>query len=246
VGSVGAGSWSARVGSDPFDNVSTAAPSVVSRAIYEARGATLLNLTEYASFWADIEESSGGATINGWAVTRVLTGGSTAQNQVAGGIIQHFTGATANSTEEHFSNDSIINNSKTTAWYMATRFRLPTAADAQSKLGVGLRNGSSTVAIGFFGSVDAVNFRAQYDGNFDTTGISLNVAKDTAFHIFEMWCTGDGVLHARIDGGPSVFTAAMAAVVTAAYRINTARNGATGANRAIDFDWSLYLTGREP
>lgn len=248
MGNIGGGSWSARVGADPFDAAGSSSPTLLTeREVYTDRGSTLLGLRagQLAALWEEIEASTNGASITGWQTTRTGSGGSTAQAAVSGGIISLSTGATANSTEEHFSQDSAVAAVRTTKWYMATRFRLPSAVDAQAKLGAGLRSGAATVAVGFFGSIDAVNFRAQFDGNFDTSGVDLGVAKDGAFHVFEMWCIGDSVLRCRIDGGPTL-TGNMAANVNNAYRIVTARNGTTAASRTNDFDWMLVLTQREP
>jgi len=135
----------------------------------------------------------------------------TAVTGSGGGIVRADTGATGSSQMLMIGTIGVISNVTTKSWYQAWRFRIPTTPDAQSKLLVGLFNqaNNKTITAGFYGPLNASNFIAQYDGVLTGTALDLGVAKDTSFHVFELYGKGTTVLNVQLDGA-AVLTATMA------------------------------------
>lgn len=218
---------------------------------YREIGLALLGLTSAANrlkawelFEGFIYAASTTSGVSGWTATVASTGAFA--NQVAGAqaVGQMTTGATATSSADNYTN-AAMGHQGTTKWYYAARFKVSTAIDAQARA-LHMMHSAATgngVGIGVYGPLDATNFVAYRDGAFGSgtgTKLDLGVAIDTSFHTFEMWCTGDSVLKARIDGGATV-TSTQASAAADMYLYHVVRNGTTAAARTMQRRWSYWL-----
>jgi hypothetical protein len=209
------------------------------------RGASLAGITgDVAFFWDDFEYAVSQAAQK-WAMTSSGSSGSTITvGGTSAGWIGLNTGATAGSVFDLTTQTSWVADSRTVQWYVGARFRISTSVDAAAIVGVGLDDGSAqSVIVGFTGPAHATNFSAQYAGRYTGSALNLAVAADTNAHVFEMWCTGDGVLNACIDAGATVSAATGVSVATAIPRV-VVHNGATAAGRTMLIDWTLFVTER--
>jgi hypothetical protein len=165
-----------------------------------------------------------------------------------GGVYQQTTGATAASFALAQTEAPAIRNAGTVPWYFAVRAKITTAVTPQTILWGGLVNtnaGTISIAAGFFGALHATNFVVQYDGNEAGSFVNLGVAADTAFHVFEMWSTGDGKLHCAIDFGPDLGNVTMsAAPATSMAPRMIARNGTDAVARIRRTDWVAVMCKR--
>ncbi len=103
----------------------------------------------------------------------------------------------------------------------------------------------NSFAMGFINTLNSANFVVAYGGSWltqaVTTAVDLGVAKDTAYHVWEIWTVGND-LKCRLDGG-ATFTAAGAvsawgATKTAGF-LTSLFNGAAGAACGRETSWVL-------
>ncbi len=200
-----------------------------------------------ASFsWQDFLFSTNGTAFYDWS--NGATNG-TLNMLVAGakaGVARLSTSVIAASLYQSFSNSCIVGNTGTDKWYFAMRARFPTAIDAQSNLSAGLLGTSLSnwIQCGFIGPLNAANFGVQFDGNLGS-GSFLNsgIAKDTAFHVFEIYSRGDSILRFRLDNGAEITGTQSAAFANVMLAMQV-RNGTTAADRQMDMDWLMAITDR--
>jgi hypothetical protein len=218
-------------------------------ANYLARAISIGGLAaDFGYLWSDFELQAATTTPLGWGGAG--TGGAGSVSLVpagsACGIARYSSGATASGFAVQQTFQGIISNVSTSKGYMATRFRLNTTPDANSTLMVGLINaaGNATIAPGFFGGLSSANFVVQHGGLITGSFINLGVAKDTAFHIFEVYFKGDGKLYARIDGGTEFNATLSSPPSDFMSALIEARNGGTAANQSLDVDWLLIAGQR--
>jgi hypothetical protein len=239
---IGGGSWSARVGTDPFDSAG-ATQSLTTIATYLARSELLAGLAPTDPFLFDdfTLESIATAAAN-WQT--VVSAGSinTSASALRGGAATLATTAAANAFAGLLSIGALTGPRKTSKWYCAFRMAVTTAIDAQAQAACGLHDvagAGQTTLVGVFGAGSIVNFCAQYDGNRAGSFLNLGVPIDTNFHVFEMYCKGDGVLRVIVDGGTEI-TVTPANVIAGASDLHPwVANGTTAAIRSANFDWVL-------
>lgn len=217
--------------------------------IYLARGLALTGLPNdpSMSWWFDDFTGIDSAQAAPWTQFNAGSGARlTAVAGTAGGVVRISTGATGASISSASTTAGAVQSEATTKWYAAQRFRVITAIDAVTFAIAGLVNfaNTKTLAVGVIGALNAVNFIAQYDGNFAGSSLNLGVPIDTAFHVFEMYCLGDSVIRARIDGGAEVSAVQSAAPTDSLFQNFQVRNQGTAANRALEMDWFLSMTAR--
>lgn len=211
----------------------------------------------FGSFWDDWLKAEAAAVVDGWTPTPGGVAGTVVLSSgVAGGVIRLASGATLNGGIRENSVLAVVNSTGASRWYQATRARFPLAVDAETMAAVGLLDmtPAKSISIGVHGSSSAVNFTVNYDGVVGTLGVnppsgsfvSTGKAIDTAFHLFEMWCVGDNILHARVDSGAEVTATMAAASVIGNRMFFQAQNGATAADRQIEIDYILQLFSRAP
>jgi hypothetical protein len=201
---------------------------------------------ELCIYWNDFLDAQYNAppgVVTNFAGTGALGGVSAGSG---GGIGKVTTGATAGSVARLLSRSNIVANMNTSRFYFAGRARIETAVDGQASIGFGLLNQSenNSLAAGFFGLMDAVNYRVQHSGNYAGSSLNLAVPVDlNVFHIFEMYAKADGILRARIDGGSEVSAAYTASTEFGMFG-QTSLNGTTAAARMMGMDWALIVTPR--
>jgi hypothetical protein len=201
---------------------------------------------DVAFFWDEFVASTNGTNISNYLGPSAVGTGTLDPQVGKGGTPRLKSGATANSSYSIFSNATIIANPSTERWCIATRFKIATATDTVSIVGVGMLNSSanSSIMAGFAGALHATNFIVQFDGNIGAgTALNLNVAKDTNFHTYVIYGVGDGKVRARLDGGVEV-SATLSSPPTTDMFFGTARNGTTAADRQMDLDWLLVVSTR--
>jgi hypothetical protein len=173
------------------------------------------------------------------------SGSSSASNQVSGTqALSRIASGSSASGQRDQATQVYMGHQGTNAWYYAARFKINASPDSQAKIVQAVTTpGGNTVGIGFMGPISTTNFVAYRDGTL-TSGTSLGnlAAVDTSYHVFEMWCAGDGVLKARIDGG-STLTGSQSSAATDMYVYHTVRNGTTAADRQMDRNWVYWLVG---
>jgi hypothetical protein len=219
-----------------------------SKEIYISKALALLgDPDDYSEFFDDVYVDTDPS--RSWVKT---VGGSgafspTAVAAQAGGMGRFTTGATGTSTAEAAISTGFVAAVSTSLWYVASRFRIQTAVDNVATVGAGILNaaGNKSLMVGFFGALDAANFVVQFDGLRAGTAVSLGVAVDTNFHVFEIYGLGDSKVRARIDGGTAVVSGAFASAPADFCKgYVSARNNATAANRNLDVDWFLSVGTR--
>ncbi len=173
------------------------------------------------------------------------TGSVVAANVNGGGILLS-TNATANSIAALFSSllpvasafGQVFDGSGHS--YCAFRFKLTTVPDAQTKVGLGIADGSGgdAILIGVQGSGSTAQFRL-YRDNGPAPGVNTGAAIDTTWHTGRVYTIGDGNIYGQID--------AVAAVSFAeAYLTNTqpnmfVGNGTTAANQEFIFGAAIFV-----
>lgn len=217
--------------------------------IYLARGQGFTGLPNdpALSWWFDDLTGIDNAQTAPWTQFNSGSGARLANvPATSGGVVRISTGATGASISSASTTAGAVQSEATTKWYVATRFRVITAVDAVAFALAGLINFANTksLALGVIGALSAANFIVQYDGNFAGSFVSLGVAIDTNFHVFEMYSLGDSVIRARIDGGAEVSAVQSAAPTDSLFQNFQVRNQGTAANRALEMDWFLSMTAR--
>lgn len=186
---------------------------------------------------------------NGWAFTPTGSGNLSLQlNDEGGGVQQTTSGSTAASRGSNQTVSPAIRAAGTVAWYVAHRTKITAAVTAQTKAYSGLLNAAATGTIvsGILGNLSAANFVVQYDGNEAGSFVSLAVAVDTNYHVFEVWCLGDVKLHCDIDFGADLCAGvAMASAPTDALNgIRVVANGTDAVTRNMRDDWFAIMAKR--
>lgn len=158
------------------------------------------------------------------------------------------TGATANSVSELYGNVRVLDAAATRRWYVAARFRLHTAVDAQARMVAGLvaAGGGGSIVVGGLGGGSIANFCLGYDAAYTgaLTYVDLGVAIDTARHLFEVYGKADGKIYCRVDNGSEFGGYTMASPLLRGYMLWSARNGTTPANREMTADYYTFVTER--
>lgn len=178
--------------------------------------------------------------------TNSLAGTGANQNMnVAGGVIQLTSGATAASTGDLALGDggtyfpNWFPNGATKKWYLASRLRMTTAIDAAAICGLSSRDwstGALQLTLGVEGSVSAANWVLKGGvGSLDSgvavvtnTWAVLEAWRDgaTTFMTVDLVTKATGALvHPSVDGGLWL----------------PCRNGATAAARTMQVDWVASL-----
>lgn len=212
---------------------------------YLQAATTALGISDYSYFFEEwYSDSSLPRTWNG-----VLAGSGafTPVLAASGGAIGRFsTGASSGSASDANCSSGLAAVVSTAKWYVASRFRIQTAVDSVTQIGVGVQNAASnaTIMVGHFGALSAANFIVQYDGLRTGSFVSLGVAADTNFHVFELYGVGTTAVFARIDGGALVTATQASAPADNVRHYITCRNGTTAANRNLDVDWYLSVGQR--
>jgi hypothetical protein len=178
----------------------------------------------------------------GWIAALTGTGVDifSAINDEGSGVSQQSTGATAAGQSTHQTRSPIFRAVGTAAGYFCYRLKVTSAITAQTKAYGGVINvaGNKTIAAGVFGANSTTNFVFQYDGVETGTFVSTGVAIDTAYHVYELWFTGDGKLHGAIDFGPDLINATMASAPTdTCTPLRTVANGTDNVARIMRTDY---------
>ena len=122
---------------------------------------------------------------------------------VIGGVLRLHSGTLGNSTVvvRQWDYASGSNLRSATPWYVATRMKIVNPAP-HAVCGFVLDDGTGKdIYLGLGGWEDSVHYIVDDPkGNSGGDFRSLGVAIDGNYHYFEMWSTGDGILHARLDG----------------------------------------------
>lgn len=209
------------------------------------RAQAMAQIGKMAYFWDDFDYETAAAALPKWVQIQSGTG-----NYAAGGgdnigwWMTLASGATAASTVQPGGGNPFITNSTTKKWYIAARFAVATAIDAQAVVGCGFDDSTNSVMMGVTGSLSTVNFVIQHSGLRGGTALSYGVAIDTSTHIFEAWGVGTTAIAGRIDGGAVVSGTQSVAVATNPYQRMYVGNGTTAANRAMHIDWFFNATER--
>lgn len=222
-------------------------------ATYVNRGQALAGLgPDVGILWDDFTLEDSNAALTGWI--EQLSGTGAIVTNVAGssgGSAQFSSGATASSFSAANSSAAMFGNRRTTRWYVATRFAVTTAIDAQTKASFGvydLPQVSPSNLCGVFGTAFSgsnTNFLCQFDGDRAGSYIDTLVPIDTAFHVYEQYCLGDNVYRIRVDGGTEKSATMTVASATSANAFFWTQNGTTAAARTIVVDWVLVM-GAKP
>lgn len=231
-----------------FQPTPTASLVIQGRARAKAAGA-MGNPRNIAWDFDEFMHTAGGTTVPmGWASSFVSSGtGALNATDESAGVEQLNSGATASSTAAIFTNAATILRMDTAPFYFACRFKVTSAVDAQTTIFCGTQaiSGSKTVAVGVFGASSTANYVLQYDGIVTGSFLSLGVAIDTAYHIFEVWGTGDGKLHVSIDFGADKGPVTQASAPTvASYMLLQVQNGTTATARTARYDYVAVLAKR--
>lgn len=212
--------------------------------LYLRKGLEACGLTDYGYSFEDFTSP----TLVGWTATNTA-GGSAATDgsaDVKAGRWTFINSATINSVRSD-TGGLIVSNLNSDRWYHAARFKMTTAPiDATVVAGSGFSNGGGTATLlfGLIGPLSTANFIVQYDGNLTGTAMSLGVASNSSFNIFEMWGVGTSTVYARCNGG-AIVSAVMASAPTVAVKgYRYLGNGANGAAHQLNFDWSMYIYPR--
>jgi hypothetical protein len=131
--------------------------------------------------------------------------------------------------------------------YVAVKQKCTTALGTNQIFGMSITDTSlvaNSFGMGFMNSLNPNNFIVAYGGSWltggVTTAIDLGVAKDTAYHVWEIWTRGTD-LFARLDGG-GTFTAVGVAGgwgTKSAGVLSVLVNGAAGAAMGRETSWIL-------
>lgn len=210
---------------------------------YKARAAKLLGINpvkDYSWSFDPLMLSNTGLGLDPVGYTFGTTNGGTRSMFFAGGnggVVRNKTNATANAVSEHYTQTNIIGVANTSVWYVVVKGTITTTPDAQTTATWGLFpfTGLNCIGVGVWGNSSTVNFGFMHDGSIATAGgtfKSLGVAIDTAAHVFELYCLGDGVLRARIDEGAEV-SEAMTLTHQDLCIFRTVRNKTTAADQTI-------------
>lgn len=177
-------------------------------------------------------------TFNGSAIYSLAT------DLGPGSILRLSTGATANSGLQCHGT-AFWPRLDTGKGYWRGRLKFETAIDAQSNIGWYLYDatgGAHSMGITVIGALSTANILFQYDGNVGGSSIPL-IPVDTAWHEYEIWWKGDGLVHIAVDGNeigvgvtPTQFTTLH--MKTFLY----IQNGTTAADRRLDSKYEFGLT----
>lgn len=199
-------------------------------------------------FFDDFNKTATTADIDGWLSGVANTGAASFPTTLKGGVVQLTTGATASSEMQIYGVENTTHTPVSNKFYFACRTKITTATDAVAICTSGLREAgtNSSIVVGFIGALDASNFVIAIDGlRGAATATSMGVAKDTAWHTWEIWSPANGTYKARVDGG-SVVSVTPAAAPTASMFLNhEVLNGATAAARTMQVDWTILAHDRE-
>lgn len=135
---------------------------------------------------------------------------------------------------------AFISNVGTQKWYMCWKFATPTTPDATTRIEIGMIDTGQSADQPTFG-VQGASSTTKYRFTDRTAGVNSTVNIDTAEHIGEMWCVGDGVIHGRIDSEtPVTYSTAKTAAQTPYAQI---LNGASGGGaQGLQVGHALYIT----
>jgi hypothetical protein len=216
------------------------------REIYRAIGLSLLtgiNRAKLEEIFQSFSSLPGSAVAPAdWV--NAFSGGGSVSNTITGtqsmSRLSTNAGASARADQNTV---PYLGHQGTTRWYYAAKFRLPTVADAETKVLHALATpGGNTLGIGFHGPISATHFIAFRDGTFaGGTSIGNLAPVDTNVeHLVEIWNNADNVLKARFDAG-TIISATQTAAQADFSLYHICRNGAAGGNRQHDRFWSLLL-----
>lgn len=171
--------------------------------------------------------------------------GTGSQAYVDGTIAEAASGATAASRGARIltyaigglTGPSTVPGGSSGVWYLATRFKLTTAVDAQAALRLAMRVGLTTNSWGFNGSISDTKYSARFDNG---PALVSTVSVDTAWHVLESWRVG-GLTYLSVDGETPVSSNSYPSA--SGQMTIYAENGTTAANRAIQVD--ALITGTE-
>lgn len=179
-----------------------------------------------------------------WTDAAGGAGSATGPVTAEGGGVWYLESGTGGGNRQQAAEGSFITTTTTKKWYFAVRMKCGTTAAAGAHYAFGFRNytgGGNSLVVGVVGSLDASNFIVQHSGDFAGSHVDL-AASDTNYHIFEVWCLGDSVIHARMDGGAEV-TATQSVACTSAQLYRRALDGGT-TNRRLSVDWHYAMGER--
>lgn len=223
------------------------------RAYFAARAKTALSLSNadplYAEFFDDFITQSSSSAVLGWTSGVAGSGTiSTTDFSGGGGVARLKSGSTGSSAQDINGLVGALANVSTKKGYFAARFACQTTVDSTTTIAAGVLNAANNknISVGFWGALNSSNFVLQYDGSPTAGGsvVDLTLAKDTAFHIVELWFLGDGSAYARIDNG-ATFSHAMSSAPTDYVKFwITCRNGTTAADQHNDVDCYYALCQR--
>lgn len=183
-------------------------------AYYAPRGLALAGLPSggFTKFYAPflLKGSLPSAGISGLADAQELTvanGGGAGQSTSddSGGVAEVNTYGALNAYAQLSPGGGVrIANSatdfNTQRWYLATRIKVSAILPVASWAAVFLQNASlQKIMLGTHSWTSPDHFVVQSD----TGGHVVLGAFDTNWHVIEAWATGDGLIHARFDGGTS-------------------------------------------
>jgi hypothetical protein len=217
----------------------TTAADVVQTALTRAQ--TLLGPTINTVFGSHFD------TDTWWTASITGAPGSILPSQTErGGVLDIQTGATANNTElviNHGAGAVVMDNPKTSKWYMVARHKFGTAMDAQAQAYMGWCGpslGNPFFSAGVYGSVDSAGtnycLRATDNAGAAQVAVASSIAIDTSYHTMEMVNDGSN-LSLYVDGIQAA-TAANTSVGTNPVRpVFVVVNGTTAANRRMLIDY---------
>jgi len=182
----------------------------------------------------------------------VGTGSSTLSTAKSGGVLNLASGAVAggNGRIQPAGAPSLIENPTTSLWYLRARWKLLTAVDANSYVGLGAIGPGFAVGPQIF--VGALGLRSVANFSYDIYSNALvavasgatSVALDLSYHVLEM--VNNGVNWSFYIDGVRVVNITLPALVTNPVTPALwAANGATAADRGASID-DLWCCTEQP
>ena len=190
------------------------------------------------------------ATSPGWTLTTIGGAGGAGAwlTNVAGGVVQFTTSATANRGYIVTQGGSPfpINTQKGDKWCAAIKAAVPSTPDANSVIRIGIGDGATGGSVVHFllsGSLSTTTWYSDYYNGAAYVDATLSTTLDANYHTFLIY--NDGTTVGFVYDGVSKGTVAASGVNSDDGTIEVwAQNGATAAAQLINLDaWLLVTVG---
>ncbi len=251
MGSLGGGMRSVRLGADPFDSAGATPERPSFRELYAARARQFvpaLVVTDANIFFEDFDHNFDPPP--GWNRGIAGSGSNVLSTSINNSAL--ITSGVTIGSRYRLSNSGGFNinaaNSALSQWYFAGRFMTPVpTVNAAAVRGFGIANGAlnQTIMAGVLGAGSASHYVVQYNGNEAGAFIDLLVNIDGAtVHVIEVYHLGDGILRARIDGGPELTGSGLNANPIGCGPLIDVYNAAAATNEQLDIDAYICMVRR--